>query len=237
VHTNGDLDVSGNAFEIAEDASSSGTNSLSDGNGNVGGTVRRNQALVSIPAVNAEDYEDTVTWVLTAGGLVQNPSGTTVCDASGVSDNCVAVYGFEFNGAAGWETDGNTASGMYYVQSDVTISTGTTITASIFATGSIDLGSNSTITASPLAAAAGIALLANGDFQTTGNSDVIGAIMVREQIEIGGNVDVTGQIIAEGRTNVATLVTSNRIHGNVTITYDGANSVADFGLGGWREVR
>jgi hypothetical protein len=63
-------------------------------------------------------------------------------------------------------------------------------------------------------------------------------MLVREQVELGGNVSVVGQVIVnDAEDSSSNLVTSNHLHGNVTIQYAGGLGGSSFTVTGWRDIR
>ena len=241
VHTNSNLDFNGSP-DVEQDATATGTLSLSSasvGGISAGGVDRR-----EIPPINAEDFLDATGRLTEATKIGLDTkrlnadgkgylNGVLQCDAGAVATACASM-GFTKT-ATGWRTNGSTASGAYYIEGDVDIDH-TSITVSVFATGYIDLDANGTVTS----AIPGLMFVTNEDYSMNGNSNAHGGgIFVREQISLGGNHEITGQIVVEGRTNTSNLgVTTNTFHGNVTITYDGGGYVIrHYAVGSWREVK
>ncbi len=70
---------------------------------------------------------------------------------------------------------------------------------------------------------------------------VEGAILVHEQLDVGGGTILSGQIIVEDAANNSSLVTENKISGNATFssngTLGGAGGVLLLTPTAWREVR
>ncbi len=229
VHSNSDLTFAG-APDVELDATATGT--LVPDDAVIGGIASGGVERKEIPPVNAEDFVNQATKRLNADGKGY-VNGVEVCDASSVATACVATHGFN-KSAGGWRTSGSTANGAYYIEGDVDIDH-TAITVSVFATGYIDIDANGDINSF----IPGLMFVTNEDFQMNGNSNAYGgSIFVREQISLGGNHNITAQIIVEGRTNVSNLVTGNTFHGNVHVTYDGGGYVIKhYAVGGWREVK
>jgi hypothetical protein len=230
VHTNSDLTFTGNP-DVEQDATATGTLTLSSAN--IGGISTGGADRMEIPPINAEDFVSQATKRLNADGKGY-VNGVQVCDASSVATACVATHGFAKN-AGGWNTSGGTANGAYYIEGDVDIDHAS-ITVSVFATGYIDLDANGDVNAF----IPGLLFVTNEDYSMNGNSNAYGGgIFVREQISLGGNHNITGQIVSEGRTDTSNLgVHANTFHGNVHITYDGGGyEIKYYALGSWREVK
>ena len=64
-----------------------------------------------------------------------------------------------------------------------------------------------------------------------------GQMLVREQLDLAGNPDMAGQIIVENVPSVSTLVATNTISGNPSLTYNGITGANNFTVMGWREIR
>jgi hypothetical protein len=112
------------------------------------------------------------------------------------------------------------------------------ISCSIIATGSIDISGNPDLKPD----APEIMFVAGGDLKITGGLtlpfNVEGMFLVHEQLFIAGNPDLNGQIIVENSPSVSSLVTTNEISGNPTITYNGlVGSGGVLNVTGWREMR
>ena len=70
---------------------------------------------------------------------------------------------------------------------------------------------------------------------------VEGAILVHEQLDIGGEAVLSGQITVEDAANYSSLVTENKISGSATFSYTGTLGGGGgdlvLTLSAWREVR
>ena len=64
-----------------------------------------------------------------------------------------------------------------------------------------------------------------------------GQFLVHEQIMLGGNADLYGQIVVENATSVDGLVSENTMSGNFTLTYNTSLDSDTFIVIGWRDVR
>ncbi|MGE0039570.1 MAG: hypothetical protein AB7H88_14380 [Vicinamibacterales bacterium] len=241
VHANQDLSITGNSTDISGNATSTGTYTAKVGwspDGYAGGGY----PAIPVPAVAASDYLGIADFVLSAGATITDTStGTVVCDASSDGNACKATYGWEFQSGA-WRIGGNSAAtGTFYVETDVTIagspgSASSPLSMSIISEGSIDISGNPNLTPEN---AEGILFVTDGDLEMGGNLTqpliVEGRILVHEQLSISGNPTLAGQIIVEDSPTVATLVTSNTISGNPSVTYNGTLTALSYTVSGWRE--
>lgn len=217
VHTNSDVDISGGAWATSQGCTASGA---SDDTDCPGGAQR-----IAAPDRRASDYRHLATWVLKADGSITD-----------VNDNACTVCpdGWDFDSGV-WELDGDPSDGTYYVEGDVELGRNETGTVTIIAEGSIDVSSGPTF----LPHTAGLLLVTDEDLDMAGNSTFgndanEGLILVREQIDIGGNVEIHGQIIVLDAAANNGLVTANRSHGGVEIEYNGGIGNMFYGVSAWR---
>lgn len=245
VHSNQDLDMNGSAIDIDHNATSSGTYSTT-GSPDVGGVAGGGRPPMPFAPIRAADYLSHADFVLNSDGrLTDRATGLTLCNAAGAPNACQVVYGWTYDGP-GWSVNGNANNympGTYYVQGPVTMggspggnNLATAWQVSIIAEGSIDIsGSPDVKTDDP-----DLLLVTDGDLKISGNFTQWGAeaqILIHEQFDIGGNVTLVGRITAEDGGNASNLVTSNRVHGSVTINYDATGGGSGFNISAWREVR
>jgi hypothetical protein len=241
IHSNGDLTVSGNATSINGTVTATGEWDVEDGDIMGSGSAAR----VEIPAVSAADYAVWADYILTDGGTMVNAStGATVCTWSAKT----SCNNWNWNSGTGtWTISSNTATaGTYYVEGHASISGSpgsakAPVAISIIAEGNID------ISGSPKLAPDTPELLfvTDMDLKMLGSLDIVGdeiiaqgQMLVREQVDIGGNVSLLGQVLVQdAEDSVSNLVTSNHIHGSVDITYSGGLGASSFTVTGWRDVR
>jgi hypothetical protein len=248
VHANEDLLISGSP-DIAQNATASG-NYTSTGNPTISGAAGGGQPNIPVPHVEAMDHIDKADFILTSTGQLMSydpvsQTSTLICDASGDSNACKAAYGWSYDGAAtgGWSITGNGAqAGTYYVEGPATVSgnpgaPGSPLPLSIIAEGSISITGNPDMVPD----APELQFVTNGDLKIAGTIDVPftveGLMLVREQVHIAGNPDLSGQLLIENVPSVSTLVTENAIVGNATLSYNGTLGGTAFGVSSWREVR
>jgi hypothetical protein len=222
-HSNQDLEGDGNAGTIEQMATASGDYDYSDPDIDGHGGAPR----MPIPPINAGDYLPQADYILKADGTMVTVATGVIC-SSPCND-------WSFVGGE-WRLNGGGITGTYYAETDLDMSGNVgPISMTLLSEGSIDISGGVEI--SP--ALPNVLLVANGDIKMAGNpgSTMVGRIMAHEQIDIAGNSTITAQILAEDATNVHSLVDENRVHGSVTITYDGGLNDDFWAVSGWREVR
>ena len=243
LHVNGDLSISGDA-NIAGDALAAGSYEES-GNPTIGGSSGGGAEVVSISPVAAIDHKPSADFILKSTGQMTDPAGEVICDASSSNDACEQMgYGWVYD-PPGWKFNDAGADGTYYVEGPATISgspgsPGNPIALTIIAEDSIEISGNPNITPDTPE----LMFVTDGDLKI--NSDTVmpltveGAILVHEQLDIGGEAVLSAQITVEDAVNNSSLVTENKISGSATFSYTGT-----LGGGGaqlltrsaWREVR
>ena len=142
-----------------------------------------------------------------------------------------------------WNVAGNTLrSGTYYVKGHarMTGSPGSPVapkSLSVIAEGNIDISGNPDVQPD----APELLFVTNMDLSISGGLAtpilIEGQVLVREQFEITGVVEIAGQILVDNAANISNLVVNNRIGGVTTITYNGIAGTGTFSLGGWREIK
>jgi hypothetical protein len=235
VHSNQNLLISGNPT-IAENATASGTYTLTGASASIGGQSGSSFPNVPIPPIRAIDH-------LAKADFILNNDGTMTTVGTGATASCSPCAGaWEFSGGD-WRIAGNTAPtiGTYYVEGTVTITGGIGSAASpaqisIIAEGSVELSGNPHLRPdSPE-----LLLVTDGDLKVAGTVTAVtaeGQILVREQLMLAGNPDLAGQILIEDAANVSAMVTSNTISGNPTVTYNGISGTVGFSVSAWRRVQ
>jgi hypothetical protein len=239
VHTNEDLTGNGGAATVDGTVTASGEYNYEDEDiAGTGGAAR-----IPIPTINAADYRVFADFILQADGTMVTVATGVVCTSP--------CNNWDFDASSGgWTRTSNdsTGGGTYYVEGPVSISGSpgsakSPISLSVIAEGSIDTsGSPSLQPATP-----GLLFVTDGDLRILGDTDVeVGAedaltvqgkMLAHEQIQIGGNSSLFGQIIAEDAANDSHVVDYNRIHGNAILTYNGGLGGEFFSVSGWRDVR
>ena len=238
VHANVNLAIGGSP-SIAKDATASQIFTTA-GSATVGGDSGGGRPTVQVPPVKAADHKAIADFILKSDGTMTNQAGVTLC----VGAACGLIYGWEPDGTTGWKLAGTLlAPGTYFVEGTAKMSgnpgsAASPIACSIIATGSIEISGNPDLKPD----APEIMFVTDGDLKITGGLtlpfNVEGMFLVHEQLFIAGNPDLNGQIIVENAPSVSTMVTTNEISGNPTITYNGlVGSGGVLNVTGWREMR
>jgi hypothetical protein len=201
----------------------------------VAGTTSGGTPQLPIPTVRASDHRFKADFVLTSTGTMTDRDGNVLCAASPCNF-------WNFN-AGSWTLSGNDATnGTYYVEGIVLISgnAGTAlapVAISLIAEGSIEISGNPDL----MPDYPELLFVTDGDLKISGGIDTPltaqGQMLVREQVAISGNPQITGQLIVENAPSVSSLVTANTISGNPTITYNGGLGTAVYAVTSWRDVR
>lgn len=231
VHTNSDLYITGNGGDITGAVTASGEVE----NSNAGITATGSQPQVDIPPVSAADYEVWATHKLLSDGTMLNVATGLVSNCSVNPNPC---NNWEWDGSGTWSLANNdSATGTYYVEGHADISSNQTMTLSVVAEGDITVSGNPELTPHTTE----LLFVTDMDLQLLGtlatNLAVQGQMLVHEQLEVGGNVTLGGQIVVEDAASLSNTVTSNSIHGNVTINYSGGLGGGTYTVMGWRDVR
>jgi cytoskeletal protein CcmA (bactofilin family) len=241
VHANGN--ITGNTSKddnISGDVTATGT---VDPAIEAVGMVAGSMPSISLPVIQAEDYENLADYILRADGTIRL-AGTgdpgTLCGAACPSNN-----NWTWQAASStWRASGTSPkTGTYYAETNVEIhGTGGNppVQMSVIAEGSIKITGNGKFSPEN---GAGIQFVTNGDFVLGGTVlaedttvDFDGQIMAREQIEIYGTSKFQGRVMAENRDSASNACTvaavtgcrrgtdtidKNSIHGTLTVTYNG----------------
>lgn len=230
VHTNGNLTISGNA-NIAGDATATGS-FASSGNAKAGGAKGGNRDAITVPDVQAENYESYADYILTsAGGFQYGPSHPAVVAGTQTAGSVCTCpnSGWSFSGGR-WSASGHSAMvGTFYVQTSASVSgnlgkKGAELPFSVIAVGSLEISGNVKLKPDNDAK---YQFVTNGDLRISGNAGlddataVEGQILVREQFQMSGNPEFQGRILVQNAPSVFNDLTSNSITGNAKITYIG----------------
>jgi PilX N-terminal len=242
VHSNGNLNISGNSVDVSGNASSTGDLNCANPCNQVDGTVDEGAPEIPVPPVHASDYFQHADYVLTSDGKMTNPAGTILC----TWNSKTSCNNWDFDSSDGsWSLNSSTVTaGTYYVEGAVRISgspgsTKNPAQISIVAEGSIQ------ISGSPKLAPDTPELLfvTDEDLKITGTIDLIGEsalvqgqMLVRGQAFISGNASLDGQLLVED-LDVGDLVDANSIGGSVVITYTGGLGGSVYTVTSWRDIR
>lgn len=231
VHSNGNIVVDGGTGEVDGDLTAVGTVTAEDGIAT--GTQSGGEPTITVPDIQASDYQDQADYFLNADGsmTIGSPGGAAcgaLCDGW---DPVVVGTSIE------WRITGTTApTGTFYVEGSVSISGSPGSAKSpkalaVIATGSISVTGNPYLSLpaphDPLNAKS-LQFVTDGDLKLAGSPDVDdvtaveGRSLVREQIQISGNPELQGQIIVQDVDSVSNVVLLNTLSGTPNITYNGS---------------
>lgn len=254
VHSNGNLLISGSATDITENATSSGTFTLT-ASPSIGGQVGGGFPPLPIPPVNAGDHVALADFILKSDGTVVNPhlppthANYQVCSGNG----CGTVVGWTPSAPnAGllnmteWSivpaNSADAVDGTFYIEGHAQISgspgsAGTPVELTIIAEGNIRITGNPDLKPNQPE----LMFVTNMDLQIAGSlsqpTQFEGQMLVREQLDLAGSPTMAGQILVQDVPSVSTLVASNSISGNPSLTYNGITGTNIFVVTGWREIR
>jgi hypothetical protein len=260
VHANGDLTIDGNSVNVEQNATSSG-NLNSNTGWQAGELTSGGMPIIPVPDIRAINYFNDADFVLQADGRITNRTATTTyCNANsatqgGYKTGCrnvtppggTAPFGWRFNDTTlTWDLNpggGSANQATYYARSDVTVtgSPGTTsnpLRITIIAEGDIEVTGNPDLRPEP---ASEIQFVTDQDLRLAGNLTIPtayeGRIMVREQIDFAGTIELAGQVIVQNVPSISPLVTNNEVRGTATLTYNGLIETVAYTVSGWRETQ
>jgi hypothetical protein len=227
VHANGNLSKTGSGGTITGTATTSGT--YTGAEMATGGTSA-GAPTVTIPDIQASNYEHLADYKLTNTGTVQTMVGGVWTDCT--SSACKGI-GWTFSGSgasATWSTGKTPSAATFFVDAKVSIgptSGSSNKPVSIIATGDIDVNSNQ---AKLTPHANNIQFVTDGDLTINASdldldaSVLEGEIRVRGQMDAGGNMSFQGRVMVQDVPDAGTAVANgaSRIHGSVTFTYNGS---------------
>jgi len=250
IRTNGDLEVSGTAPRVEGACGSAHTNedfSVSGAarptfeqgataTGTADSPATGGQPKKTMPTIRAADVlavakskNPLTTFEMRTDGSVVDGNGTpvfTYVAPAGRGRPAVDTYrGWKWTPGPGgrpgsWSlTNSTLATGAtYYFQQDVALRGAGTLLATILATGDITASGDINLTPH----LTDTLLVADKDIDLGGNpgSTVQGLIAAHEQVELSGNVSITGYILAEDGATSSSTVTTNSLGGSVSVTYN-----------------
>ena len=219
IHANGDLSIPGDPW-IAQSATASGTY-MSGGTPLIGGDFGGGHPLEPLPAVVPSDYLSNADYILKSNGDVEDNLGNVV--ATG------AFVGWVWGGSK-WDFGGNASlDATYYIEGDAIISgdpgtPGNPWLVTIIAEGSVEISGSPNIKYN----LPDLLIVAGGDLKINGNisQKLEGYFLVHEQVEVSGNPNLEGAIVAEDVEDVHGFVNENKISGSMNLTYNGDMRVA-----------
>lgn len=224
VHANGNLSKTGASGTITGNATASGTYS---GAAIASGATGGGRPTINVPDIQAANYIGLADYKLTSTGAVQTK-------VAGVWTNCTtaACKGIDWSFSGGnWSTGKTPTPATYYVEGNVTVgptSGSSNKAVSIIATGNIDVNSNQA-KLTPASTANNIQFVTDGDLTINASdldldaSALEGQILVRGQMDAGGNMEFQGRVMVQDKAGAGSSVAdgASRIHGSVRFTYNG----------------
>lgn len=249
VHTNGNLTLTGDP-EIGGDATASGTFTAPE-NPQVGGQTGGGFAPVSVPAVDPRSYRNVADVDLCPDGTARTIAANP-CTGTVVGNGSPGYQGWTRQSGE-WRTTNNVGDGVFYIyRSNVKVSgnvgswnatlliegervNGSLINGDLEVTGNIELTGDVQVDGSTQM----IAFVVDRDIVINGNGFFEGLIHAGEQVDIAGNSEIAGQVIASGTTSSAgSPVSANRMHGNPRMTQhnNGPATSSSIDAGGWEEL-
>jgi hypothetical protein len=245
VHANGNLAITANPSFTHNATATKSVTVTGAPTFAAGYTWSANQPQISINRVMVSTYYSARDYLLNSNGLVYNANKTKLT-TSPITWNCWTPQPiWSYNKRTGqyyissywWKlTCGTTLNATYYVSGNVEIeadvgdATNPWITT-IIATGSIKVTSNTLYIRRPLPTETSLYKSQTENMLFVANTDVLvvgtpyqnltGIVRAREQIGISGDPTFTGYLVAQDAATSSTLVTSNYVSGNGTLTYNG----------------
>ncbi|MZH40454.1 MAG: hypothetical protein F3740_01345 [Nitrospinae bacterium] len=242
VHTNGDMTGTSNNVSVAQTASGSCSSPCISGS-----------ASVSLPTINPADFKSYADFWLNSDGTITDVngvfnSGTQWSFAEGSCSCPLDSWNHVTTGNAenrGWHAGGGGSSrhmynGMYYSDLNIHISTTDDYSdnsapwqATILAEGDINVEAGADMinykNGSHTEDIQNLFMVTAEDIDFQGNfsQTVDGVFAAKEQIELSGDADINGFVIASNEASVSGVVNANAIGGGMSINYD-ANITAPF---------
>ena len=226
IHSNAAIDISGDPVTAGNVSAVGSVTGTPEG----GGTTESGAAYVELPQIMPFMFAEFADYVFHSNGDIYDADGNSVANADGVPWN-----GWKFAGAK-WTTDGDDVlGGMLYFRGEygnVVVGSNPGSDAdpweiSILADGYIEVSGN------PMLAnymdpddppeVQSIMFMSGSDIKINGNPNQVynGIIAAKEQIQISGNPNIEGVLIAADASNDSVLVKENRISGQMMLTYNG----------------
>jgi len=228
IHTNGTFDQSGGSGTVTQKVTSSGVCTGAE-------CIASGSAEHPIPIVNPADYKVHANYVLQSDGSILDQSTGNVYTNSGpnwtysTSGDGNTLFGdISRTGAGLWKMNGtDLAEGIFYVEGDINVlGTPDPYQVTIFSEGYIDFGGNGDIVnyqGGPSPDIDQLFLIAGTDLEFSGNpsNQIEGMLYAGEQMEISGNVDINGFIVAANLADDENKVSGDsKISGSLTVTYN-----------------
>ncbi len=226
IHSNGAVNISGNPVTTGNISAVGSVTGTPEG----GGTTESGAAYVELPQIMPFMFAEFADYLFHSNGDIDDADGNFVASADGVPWN-----GWKFEGAK-WSAGGDyVLGGMLYFTGEygnVVVGTNPGSAAdpweiTILADGYIEITGNPTVNNymdpdDPPEVQA-IMFMSGSDIKINGNPNQTynGIIAAAEQIDISGNPNIEGVLIAADQSSDSTLVDENKFSGNMTLTYNG----------------
>ena len=253
VHTNGDLDISGNpCAEQYFSAVGSLTEGGSPGTGaacNDSPTDTRTGATsITVPDLDPLNFKNDADWILKSNGTITDDIGNPQ------TGNPWDLWTYD-SGLRQWDygSSDDLIAGTYYSEGSIKIGGnpgegGPPLTLTFIAEGYIDISGNPWMQFSLTKDGTAHALLTGHDLKIGGSPQYTGQSYAKHQLMISGNPDIEGQVIVlddadtdypnPGDENPVPLQSGYmEISGDPTIDWDGGGGSGSITLVGWRECR
>jgi len=233
IYATGSVDVSGcsKTPAVSQGIYTSGT--INSTAGQIGGAgANPGVEAPEVPSVDPSQHFDSAGFDLRVNGQVYSKTGATTWVLRGMANNTTAVAGWKYKIATKtWSNSGEPESGTIYVR-DGNIDLDGNVggadkawvgTLLVMGTppdaGNISVAGTGNAIMTPHSG--GIAVMAYGNVSGAGNLTVNnGLVAAREQIVIGGNLQVVGSLIAESYT-LGAFGLAVQEFGSAKITYNG----------------
>ena len=248
VHTNGNIHLNGSDACAQLHFSTSGSIQDPPAKGNSGAAcnetggnldVRSGANPIAVPGVDFASLKNNVDYILKNNGQIFDVANALLLPPFG---------GWSWSNPK-WEIDG-AVNGSYYAENTSIGINDITGTASFVADGYIEVSGSPTNLSPDLTVGnvtysmvAGYDLKLNGNAATT----IEGVFFANHQVDISGNPNINGQVIAADVADVGFPPDGNNLvslssgwmefSGNPTITYNGGGGFGSMLISGWREIR
>jgi len=233
IYATGDVDISGCSSTPAVSQGVYTPGDINASPGQIGGTGAHEGAPApDVPSINPSEYFDYADFDLQADGKVYSRTGVSSWVLRGTANKTTAVCGWKYDSSTfTWSSSGEPESGTIYVR-DGNIELNGNIggvdkawTASLLVMGVTPGNGNVTMAGTGNCImtpdTGGIAVMAWNNIGGTGNMTVNnGLVAAHEQISIGGNLTVSGSVVAESAT-MGMYGLAVQEFGNADITYNG----------------
>jgi type II secretory pathway pseudopilin PulG len=221
VYVNANSWIEGDGVKIEGRVAATGSIDV-EGSPSIRDGIAPGSPRVVLPVGNPEAYRSYATHVFRSDG--------TVTDAYGTPLGVGTWNDFRF-ASGGWSTTGGRPpAGAYFFETDLSISGNGTFRNTFIAAGSIAVSGTPAARPDITPFLDGVSFLAGGDLRMTGNAEIRGFAIAREQLFLRGNIRIVdGGAIALDEFDRSSVVSTtsefeNSIEGNPTIVYKGGTS-------------